>query len=480
MTGVPSIIQGGMGVAISGWRLARAVASRGHVGVVSGTALDTVLVRRLQLGDAGGEIRRALGQFPDGNVVAELLGRYYVPGGMATSAQPAPLPMYTAKATDRRQSVAVAAGFVEVFLAKEGHAGSVGINFLEKVQLPTPATLYGALLAGVDYVLVGAGIPRDVPGLLDGLLRHDRVCLPLHVTGATPADEYVLTFDPRRVLSLRSWPPLRRPRFLAIVASATLAASLARHGGRVDGFIVEGPTAGGHNAPPRGPLTLSGDGEPVYGPRDAVDLGRMREIGLPFWLAGSCGTPEGLRHAQAEGAAGVQVGTLFALCEESGLDPSLRARVFDAVRRGEVLVFTDPLASPTGFPFKVLRLEGTLSEAEVYASRARRCDLGYLREIYRRPDGRLGYRCPGEPISGYVRKGGRIEATRGRKCICSGLLATPGLGLRRADGPEPAIVTSGNDLRGVARLLAAGKADYTAADVIAYLTGQSHQDGANV
>jgi len=126
--------------------------------------------------------------------------------------------------------------------------------------------------------------------LLDGLLGHDGVSLPLHVTGATPADEYVLTFDPRRVLSLPSWPPLRRPRFLAIVASATLAASLARHGGRVDGFVVEGPTAGGHNAPPRGPLTLSGDGEPVYGPRDAVDLGRMREIGLPFWLAGSCGT----------------------------------------------------------------------------------------------------------------------------------------------------------------------------------------------
>lgn len=62
MTDVPSIIQGGMGVAISGWRLARAVASRGHLGVVSGTALDAVLVRRLQLGDAGGEIRRALGQ----------------------------------------------------------------------------------------------------------------------------------------------------------------------------------------------------------------------------------------------------------------------------------------------------------------------------------------------------------------------------------------------------------------------------------
>ena len=32
----PVIIQGGMGVGVSGWRLARAVAERGHLGVVSG------------------------------------------------------------------------------------------------------------------------------------------------------------------------------------------------------------------------------------------------------------------------------------------------------------------------------------------------------------------------------------------------------------------------------------------------------------
>ena len=45
---IPPIIQGGMGVGISDWRLARAVSLRGQLGVVSGTALDTVMVRRLQ------------------------------------------------------------------------------------------------------------------------------------------------------------------------------------------------------------------------------------------------------------------------------------------------------------------------------------------------------------------------------------------------------------------------------------------------
>ena len=60
----PTIIQGGMGVAVSGWQLARAVSSLGQLGVISGTALDAVLVRRLQDGDAGGHVRRALEQFP--------------------------------------------------------------------------------------------------------------------------------------------------------------------------------------------------------------------------------------------------------------------------------------------------------------------------------------------------------------------------------------------------------------------------------
>src|SRR3974390_2823942 len=61
---VPTIIQGGMGVGISNWRLAQAVSSLGQLGVVSGTALDQVLVRRLADGDPGGAMRRALAAFP--------------------------------------------------------------------------------------------------------------------------------------------------------------------------------------------------------------------------------------------------------------------------------------------------------------------------------------------------------------------------------------------------------------------------------
>ena len=463
----PSIIQGGMGVAVSGWRLARAVSLTGQLGVVSGTALDAVLARRLQLGDPDGDVRRAAAAFPDQELAARVVDRFFVAGGKADDAAFKANPMYTADTKRRTHELAVLGGFVEVFLAKEGHDGVVGINFLHKVQMPTPATLYGALLAGVDYVLVGAGIPRDIPDLIDTLVRHDPVSMPLAVVGGDPEHPVELRFDPREVVAGEP-ATLRRPKFLAIIASATLAISLTRRATGVDGFVVEGPTAGGHNAPPRGQLILE-DGQPVYGPRDEVDLEKIRAIGLPFWLAGGYARPGRLREALSVGAAGVQVGTVFAFCEESGIDPVLRARVLGHAREGDMTVVTDPLASPTGFPFKVAQLEGTLSEQEVYEGRDRRCDLGYLRDVVRGEDGSLIYRCPAEPVEDYLRKGGSIEETVGRKCICNGLMVTVGLGQVRGGNPEPPIMTAGDDLRDLVQLLPKDSDSYTASDVIAAL-----------
>ena len=70
---------------------------------------------------------------------------------------------------------------------------------------------------------------------------------------------------------------LHRPKFLAIVSSNTLATTMLRRAnGRVDGFVIETPTAGGHNAPPRGKLQLNAAGEPVYGERDQVNIAEMR------------------------------------------------------------------------------------------------------------------------------------------------------------------------------------------------------------
>ncbi len=467
----PIIIQGGMGAGVSGWPLARAVASSGHLGVVSGTALDVILPRRLQVGDVGGHIRRALDHFPVPGVAKRIIDKYFVPGGKAADKPHRAKPVPAEKPSRHLEELLVASNFVEVFLAKEGHDNPVGINYLEKIQLPNLSSIYGAMLAGVGYVLMGAGIPRTIPGILDRLAQRQEVELRLDVQGAEPGEEFFTRFDPVAFCGGDA-PPVDRPQFLAIVSSATLANMLARKAnGYVDGFVVEGPTAGGHNAPPRGRLQLSVEGEPVYGERDITDLKAMKALNRPFWLAGGFASPERVVEALRLGATGVQIGTAFAYSDESGIDTAIKKQVLEMSRAGNARVFTDPIASPTGFPFKVVRIPDTISEESDYQGRTRICDLSYLRHAYKKPDGKLGWRCPSEPVEDYVAKGGDIKDTVGRKCVCNGLLVNIGLGQVQRNGDvEKALLTSGDDVATVARFLTPGATSYTAADVIEYLT----------
>jgi NAD(P)H-dependent flavin oxidoreductase YrpB (nitropropane dioxygenase family) len=468
MSTLPEIIQGGMGIGVSNWRLARAVSSRGQLGVVSGTAVESLFVRRLQDGDEGGHMRRAMAAFPLPEVAADALRRYFLPEGRPAGTAYRMLPMYRVGASRARERITILANFVEVWLAREGHGEAVGINLLTKVQLPNLAALYGAMLAGVGFVLMGAGIPRDIPAVLDAFAEGRPASLRLEVEGLSAGREVRVALDPADYFDPP--PALARPAFLAIVASNSLATMLARKAsGRVDGFVIEGPTAGGHNAPPRGAAPLNERGEPVYGERDVVDLEKMRELGLPFWLAGGTGSPEALRAARAAGAAGIQVGTLFAYTDESGLAPELKQSVLEHVARGEVDVFTDPRASPTGYPFKVVRWPADPAVAET--GRTRVCDVGGLRVPYEQPDGRIGYRCAAEPVDAYVQKGGRIEDTEGRRCLCNALLANVGQPQVRAEGLlEPALVTSGDDLKALGAFLQ-GRSSYTAEAVLNYLAG---------
>ena len=472
----PAIIQGGMGVAVSDWRLARAAAAAGALGVVSGTALDQVLARRLQDGDPGGHMRAALDAFPVAPMAERVWTRFHIPGGKEARRPYATLPMHTREGSRDFYELCVVANFVEVWLARQGHGGPVGINFLEKIQIPHLPSIYGALLAGVDYILMGAGIPLKIPGAIDALARHEPATYPLAVTGAESGDDTLVRFDPADIMG-DARPPVSRPDFLAIVGSSTLALTLLRKAnGAVNGFVIEGPTAGGHNAPPRGKMQLNDAGEPIYGERDRVDLEAFRGFGVPFWLAGGYGTPDGLHAALSEGATGIQVGTAFALCEDSGMRADYRRALLDLVRAEETRVKTDPWASPTGFPFKVAQMPATIASEDVYAARPRICDLGYLREAYRTDDGSIGFRCAAEPVSLYVDKGGAPEDTVGRKCICNALMATAGFPqIRAGKHLEAGIITSGDALTAIGQFLPPGKTSYTAADVVQVLTASIAQ-----
>ena len=455
---------------VSNWRLAQAVSKLGQLGVVSGTALDQLFVRRLADGDIGGYMKRGVDAFPFPDMARRIWQEYFVPGGKAEDAPYPNVPMHQKASPRKLVELCMVSNFVEVFLAKDGHKNPVGINFLEKVQMPHLASIYGAMLAGVGYVLMGAGIPLHIPGVLDAFAAHHIAEYKLQVTGAVVGQDTQMHLDASEYTE-GILPMLQRPKFLAIVSSNTLATTMLRRAsGRVNGLVIETPTAGGHNAPPRGKLQLNASGEPMYGERDHVNIEELRALGVPFWLAGGYGNAEKLREAVEQGAAGIQVGTAFAFSRESGMRSDLKQKLMEQAKVGAGVVFTDPLASPTGFPFKVAQVEGTSSAFPIYQERKRVCDLGYLREAYVSGENSVGYRCAAEPVANYLSKGGKVEDTVGRKCLCNALMANVGHAQTRKDGAvEPPLVTVGDDLNTIASFLAPGENSYGAADVVASL-----------
>jgi nitronate monooxygenase len=507
------LIQGGMGVYVSNWRLAKAVAMERPgitAGTVSGTALDIVYVRLLQLGDVGGHIRRAMAAFDarfGTSIGQKIIDRFYIPGGKAPAARFKIAPMQVARPLDGSDNfplpgpqsppmaltldpdtieLIIATSFAEVWLAKEAHTGNIFINFLHKVELPIIYALYGAMLAGVDGVVVGAGNPDGLPEACTRFTQHETVTHNLSVLYRESGESFILSFDPRQVAGGKlAQKPLPRPAFLAIVSLENLVKALAQsQSGPPDGFIIEHHTAGGHNAGPQGPLTKDSLGQPIYGPSDEPNLQAIREVDLPFWLAGGYGSHQKLQQALALGATGVQVGSNFALAEESGMKASFRTAILNRLKtetEDAPLVYTT-LFSPTGYPFKVVQIEDTLADDEVYAARRRVCDLGLLQQrglSQPAADGsrRLFQRCQAAPIEDFVSKRGLPRNTEEKRCLCNGLLAGVGLGqvgLLKGDlAEEPAIITLGNHLDGIRRLSSHGQSRYWVKDAVIDMLGES-------
>lgn len=462
---LPELIQGGMGVGISNWELARSVAIAGEkldkrvLGVVSGTGLPILMVNRLQRRDPNAIM--ALEAF-DPVIAQEIFDEYLPPEGKISKRyRIPPKPEILVTGTDEMKAkmtkLAVAAAFSEVWLAKQGHNGPIGINLLEKIQLMPLPTLLGAMMADVDNVLVGAGIPNQIADILDNFSNNLPAKYRMDIQGEK--EKILLSLDPRMFVSEGA--KLKRPDFYAIISHHLLAMMLGKKEG-VNGFVIEGPSAGGHNAPARS-KEFDEKGQPIYGEKDAPNMETIMKQGKPYWLAGSYA--HRLREAQANGAAGIQVGSAFALCDESGIEDSAKGSIREKIVKGELEVITSAIASPTGFPLQLVQLDGSLTDKEVYDGRKRVCSVGYLVEASRNGEGEFVFSCPAEPEAAFVRKGGEIEMTKEKMCICNGSVASSGHGQIR----DERFFTLGKDLSPVVELLTKHPDGYTAEDVVGFV-----------
>jgi len=454
------VIQGGMGVNISGWLLARTNSLQGQLGTVSGVVLERVLARQLQMGDPGGHLRRALSHFPFPSFSEEVIRHFYT--------QLKVVPMFTINPSKLLISLTVCANFAFVWLAKENNPNPVSINYLEKVSMPHIYAITGAMLAGVDFVTMGAGIPFQIPNVIENIIEGKPVSYRIPVIGKK-IKNYTVSFEPETFFG-EKLPLTKKPGFIPIIASNRLANILNGKlpKGSISAFAVELWTAGGHNAPPV-EILFGKDGRPLplYGEKDLIDYKKLTDLGIPWYLGGSQASPEKLQWALSVGASGIQAGSIYALSNESDMNSEIKRKIRKLGFEGKLTIRTDMLISPTGFPFKVAILDGTLSENDVYGSRDRICNQGALVSLYEREDGGIGYRCPAEPIDQFSRKGGDKTETFGRGCLCNGLGVTGNVGNYK----EPAIVTLGDDISFLQFLMKDANSSYAALEATKYLLG---------
>lgn len=275
-------------------------------------------------------------------------------------------------------ALTVAANFAEVFLAREGHDGLVGINFLEKIQFPTLPSVFGAMLAGVDYVLMGAGIPRTIPGVLDQFARGESAKLKIDVEDTLPGEDFYSSFDPAAFCGGL----LRRP------GARAETPAISRH--RRLGHAGDNPRA-----------QIQRPGQRLH--RRGRDRRRPQR-------------------------------------------PAARHAAIEHRRRTHLRSCNCPAPCQTTYP---------------------------CRRAYRKPDGTIGYRCPAEPVEDYVRKGGTIEETHGRECVCNGLVGTIGLPqVNFGNISGLPLVTASNEIVNVSQFLQPDRDSYTAAEVVSLLLGK--------
>ncbi len=335
--GLLKIIQPGMGVGVSNYKLANIASRNGCLGTVSGPGCEQQIARILQNGDPDGDIRRALKNFPLPEISEKIIKKYFVEGGIEKGVRYKGINSIRVDPTDELVEISVASAFVIVFLAKEGHSGLVSINFLEKIQMNLIHYIFGAMLAEVDVVTVGAGFPDQIPAVLNAISKGESPSYLINVLGLIDSSgkstRYLQTFNTEKFFGKKVF--LKRPDFYPIVSTNFVADQLVKKVEKenIQSFVVEKSSggAGGHSANPRkvdGKIFYNEFNEPIYGEKDEMDFVKLKkDHNIPFYIAGGQASPEALQKALEIGASGIQVGSIFALCNESGIDESWKSKI---------------------------------------------------------------------------------------------------------------------------------------------------------
>jgi nitronate monooxygenase len=333
------VVQGGMGVGVSLHPLASAVAREGGLGIVSSACLDRLVSKR------------------------------------------------SGKKFDSYQ-----AAREEVSLAKAS-GGFAGINIMCALVKDYEASVRGALDAGADAIISGAGLPLSLPAIQP---PGDTALIP--IVSSSRALELIC----------RKWDKLKY---------------------RPDAVVLEGPLAGGHLGFRIDQVDLESNTlENLLPP---VKEMAMRYGDFPVIVAGGIYTHEDIVRFLEMGADGVQMGTRFLATEESTASAAYKQAVLNA-KEDDIIVAHDP-GSPCGLPFRVIK-QSPMYVSALNHVRPPKCDKGYV--LLKDAEGKFT-KCPAK------------ESNLHHFCICNGLLSSAGY---NADKEEP-LYTVGTNASRIDRIL---------------------------
>ncbi|HUJ19409.1 MAG TPA: nitronate monooxygenase family protein [Nitrospirota bacterium] len=310
------IVQGGMGVGVSLYPLAKAVAREGGLGIISSACLDRLLSKR-----------------------------------------------------NNKKLNTYEAVYEEVSLSKIEN-GFAGINIMAALQRDYNDSVKGALDAGADAIISGAGLPLNLPAIQP---PKDTALIPI-VSSARALD-----------IICKKWEKL---------------------GYRPDAVVLEGPLAGGHLGFRIDQVDLESNRlENLLPP--VKDLA-MKNGNIPVIVAGGIYTHEDIVRFMAMGADGVQMGTRFLATEESSATEAYKQAV--VLAQEEDIVVAHRPGSPCGLPFRVIK-QSPMYVSSLKRLRPPKCDKGYV--LMKDAEGKYTI-CPAK------------QDNENYFCICNGLLSSGG------------------------------------------------------
>ncbi len=226
--------------------------------------------------------------------------------------------------------------YEEVSLSKV-KGGFSGINIMVALGRDFIDSVKGALDAGADAIISGAGLPLNLPAIQP---PKDTALIPI-VSSARALD-----------IICKKWEKL---------------------GYRPDAVVLEGPLAGGHLGFRIDQVDLDSNKlENLLPPvKDmAIKFGDM-----PVIVAGGIYTHADIVKFMDMGADGVQMGTRFLATEESSATEEYKQAV--VLAKEEDIVVAHRPGSPCGLPFRVIK-QSPMYVSSLAGKRTPKCDKGYV------------------------------------------------------------------------------------------------------